>query len=112
MQVVNNNYDQAARESFKSNPATAFSWWLSASYAYYCRYESLFSDECFDKLSKYLLDNYDKLEHHHKHLVTKDGLAAGSGYYLKENDYPLIVRISTEKLIEDLNIWRIREPHS
>jgi len=106
MQIVNGNYDTAARESFKGNPATAISFWLSASYAYYCRYESLLSDEVFDKMSKYILEKYDEIEHHHKHLVTEDGLKAGSGYYLKENDYPLIVRVSTEKLMEDLNMWR------
>ena len=104
--IVNGTYDQAARESFKVNPASGFSWWLSASLAYYCKFESLLSDEVFDKLSKYLLDNYDKLEHTNKNLVTKEGLQAGSGYYLREQDYPLRVRLSTDELIRNLLIWQ------
>lgn len=51
--------------------------------------------------------NYGKIEHHHKHLVTKEGLKAGSGYYLKDTDYPLIVKVTTEKMIEDVNTWRV-----
>lgn len=104
--ITNSNYDQAARESFKSNPATAFSWFLSASYCYYIRYESLLSDEVFDKMCKFLLDSYDKLEHPNKSLVTKAMLSAGSGYNLKEYDYPNRVKVSAEYLIENLNIWR------
>ena len=102
LEIVGGNYDEAARKAFKINPASAFSWWLSASLAYYCKFESILSDPVFDKMSKYLLDNYDKLDHINKHLVTKDGLKAGSGYYLKEEDYPLRVRISTEVLVRSL----------
>lgn len=84
------------------NPSSALSWYLSSSYAYYCRFTSMLSDECFDKMCKYLLDNYDKIEHHHKHLVTKEMLAAGTGYNLREKDYPRIVVYSTEELMLDL----------
>lgn len=104
--ISNGTYDQAAREAFKINPASGFSFWLSASLAYYIKYESILSDEVFDKLSKYLLDNYDTLKHINKNLVTKDGLKAGSGYYLKEQDYPLRVRVSTDELVRNLLIWR------
>jgi hypothetical protein len=100
--IINGTYDQAARESFKVNPASAFSWFLSASFAYYLRFESLLSDEVFDQMCKYLLDNYDKLDHINKSLVTKDMLKAGSAYNLSENDYPLRVRISSEELIRNL----------
>lgn len=106
MKIESGNYDTAARAAFKTNPNTIISFFLSASYAYYIRYESLLSDECFDKMCKWMLDKYETLEHNHKHLVTKDGLKAGSGYYLKENDYPLIVRVSTEQMISDINLWR------
>lgn len=100
------NYDQAARESFKKNKATAFSWYLASSYSYYLRYTSLLSDEVYDKMCLYLLENYDKLEHPHKHLVTKEMLQAGTGYNLKEEDYPLIVRITAEGFIREVNSGR------
>ncbi len=104
--AVNGNLDQAARDSFKVNPSSCISWWLSASYGYYIRYESLLSDEAFDKMSKYILDNYESLEHNHKHLVTKEMLVAGSGYNLKESDYPLIVKVSTEDFIKAVNLGK------
>jgi hypothetical protein len=106
IEIINGIYDEAARWCFKQNPSSTISWFLSASYAYYCRYESLLADDVFDKLCKYILDNYDKLQHAHKHLVTKEMLSAGSGYNLKESDYPLIVKVTTEKFIADLNLWR------
>ena len=104
--ITGGTYDQAARECFKINPASAFSWWLSSSMAYYILYESLLSDEVFDKLSKYLLENYDKLEHTNKSLVTKEGLKAGTGYYLRREDYPLRVQVSTDQLVRNLLIWQ------
>ena len=106
MKIENGTYDAAARAAFKKNPNTTISFFLSASLAYYCRYESLLSDECFDKMCKWMLKHYDELEHQHKHLVTKEGLETGSGYYLKDSDYPLIVKVSTEQMISDINLWR------
>jgi NAD-dependent DNA ligase len=94
------NYDSEARESFKKSPNTTISWYLAASYAYYTRYESLLSDETYDKMCKYMLDNYEKLEHTHKHLVDKEALRAGTGYQIKE--YPLIVQVTAEGMIRKL----------
>lgn len=96
------SYDQAARASSKVNSSSCISWLLSASYAYYCRYVSLLTDECFDKMCKYVLDNYDNIVHPHKHLLTKEMLVAGTAYNIKMDEYPLIVRVSTEKMIEEL----------
>jgi hypothetical protein len=105
-QVVDGKYDTAARECFKKNKNTCISWWLSASYAYYIRYESLLSDEAYDKMAKYILDNYNSLEHVHKHLITKGMLSAGTAYNLKEADYPLIVKVTTEAFIKDINLGK------
>jgi NAD-dependent DNA ligase len=102
-EVINGKYDQAARDCFKKNKNTCISWWLSASYAYYIRYESLLSDEAFDKMAKYILDNYNSLEHQHKHLITKDMLSAGSGYNLKKDDYPLRVQVTADSFIRELH---------
>ena len=95
----NNTLDSFVRDCFKKNKSSSISFWLIASYAYYCRYESLLSDTTFDKLSKWLLDNMDSLGHINKELITKDMLVAGSGYNLKEEDYPLRVRLVAQDLI-------------
>lgn len=96
------NKDEEAREDFKKNKGSVFGWILLASYAYYIRYESLLSDETFDKMCKYALENYDALEHRHKHLVTKDMLQAGSCYNMKMSDYPNGLQMVAEKIIREI----------
>ena len=56
-------------------------------YAYYEQDDPLISDQEFDELAKFFLENYDAIDHPHKHLVTKDNLEAGT--YLGE--YPNMV---------------------
>lgn len=104
--IVNGTYDQAARESFKVNPASAFSWVMAASYCYYHLYESILEDTTFDRMMKFLLDNYDNLEHTNKSLITKDMLAVGSLYNLSVNDYPLRVKVSADELLRNLLTWK------
>lgn len=99
---VDGNFDEAVRECFKKNKNSCFSFWLVSSYCYYIRHESLMSDSAFDKMSKWMLDNYETLEHNHKHLITKEMLEAGSGYNLNENDYPFIVKVTAEIFIKNL----------
>ena len=70
---------------------------LVTSYAYYRRYVSLLKDETYDKIAKTLHDHWDELEHPHKHLVTKEDLAAGTLYALR--DYPRIVKHCAEDKI-------------
>jgi len=65
--------------------------YLMCSYAYYMVDESLIPDHQFDALAKWILDNYDSIEHPHKELVTKDDLKAGT--YLGK--YPDIVVVAT-----------------
>ena len=66
----------------------SLSMYLMGAYAYYVEDDPIMSDWDFDLLAKTLLDNYDSIEHPHKHLVTKDDLRAGT--YLGE--YPEIVK--------------------
>lgn len=99
---TNGNYDEVVRECFKKNKNTCISWWLTCSYCYYIRHDSLMSDEAFDKMCKWMLENYDSLEHNNKNLITKEMLSAGSGYNLKAEDYPLVVRVSSEEFIKNL----------
>lgn len=98
---------EQARKDFKINPASVFFYILAASYLYYIRYHSIFEDHEFDKMCKYALDNYDSLNHIHKHLVTTDMLKAGSCYNLSVDDYPNgVVRLAEDlmrKQIESVN---------
>jgi NAD-dependent DNA ligase len=62
--------------------------YLMCAYAYYVEDDPLISDSEFDQLGKDILQNYDNIEHMHKHLVTKKDLEAGT--YLGE--YPGLVK--------------------
>lgn len=107
--VVNGNYDEVARESFKVNPSSAVSWWIAASYQYYHCNESLLSDECYDRMAKYIQKNFENLKHPHLHLISKENLTAGSLYNLKASEYPEIVKNSSELLVRELLIWRNKQ---
>jgi len=76
---------------------------LILSYAYYIEDESLVSDSEYDALCVRLLDKFDEIEHHHKHLISKDDLEAGTGFALARRDYPSIVIGAAQHLKEDLN---------
>lgn len=94
------NLDHLARADFKESPSSAIFWVVAASYMYYIRYENLLSDECFDKMCKYILANYDEIEHSlYKPLIDKESMAAGSLYKLRTNDYPdSLVRMAERAL--------------
>lgn len=76
---------------------------LLASYAYYQYDESAFEDTAFDRLCKRLLEVYDTFEHPHKHLAKKEMLEAGTGFYLKEEDYPGQVRSGMRVYVASIN---------
>lgn len=107
--VIRGVYDEAARESFKINPNSTISWWIAASYQYYHRHESLLSDECYDKMAKYIQKNFHSMNHPHLHLISKENLEAGSLYNLKASEYPEIVKNSSEMLVRELLIWRNKQ---
>lgn len=54
--------------------------YLMSSYLYYEHDKNVIDDTQFDYLCKKLYDNWDSVEHMHKHLIDKDNLKAGSGY--------------------------------
>ena len=54
--------------------------YLMSSYLYYEHDKNVLDDTQFDYLCKKLHDNWDSVEHMHKHLIDKDNLEAGSGY--------------------------------
>lgn len=85
-----------ARECFKSNPSSAISFILTAAYLYHFYNRSFLDDVTFDKMCKFVYDNYEALEHPHKHLFTKEDMANGSLFHLKEDDYPTIVKTNAK----------------
>lgn len=103
---VNGTYDYACRTAFKGNPSTTISWFLTSSFCYYVHDESLLSDDVFDRMCKYMLENWDKLEHQHKYLITEDDLRAASGFAIHPSKYPTIVQSSSHRFMEELEKWR------
>ena len=57
--------------------------YLMSCYLYYKEDRQVLTDEDFDQLAKRLLDNWDSVEHMHKHLISKEDLQAGTGYAIK-----------------------------
>jgi hypothetical protein len=66
--------------------------YLLASYCYYWQDVSPMTDEAFDYLCIRLNDEWDAVEHRHKHLVERGSLAAGS-CFLAHDDFPLMVQL-------------------
>ena len=62
--------------------------YLMCAFAYYVEDKPLISDTEFDELSKYILKNYEAIDHPHKKYVTKSDLEAGT--YL--GHYPSMVK--------------------
>ncbi len=58
-------------------------YYLMSSYLYYKKDKQVLTDDEFDTLCKRLLDEWDSIEHMHKHLITKEDLQAGTGYAIK-----------------------------
>ena len=83
-----------------TNPNMLVPWYLMASYLYYIKDESLLSDAFYDEICKRLAVLYDNITHVHKHLIDKNQLSAGTGYYLSEECYPNMVKCAALSLIE------------
>ena len=97
---------QVELSSFFSNvpdDGVLIPWYLILSYAYYIEDESLVTDTEYDNICRRLLDKFDEMEHRHKHLISKDDLAAGTGYTLTKKDYPQIVIGAAKQLREELD---------
>jgi len=76
--------------------------YLMHSYLYYIEGSPVLSDRSYDLLCIRLLADWDEVEHPHKDIVDKESLSSGTGFYLKEEDYPLIaVMAAREYFLED-----------
>jgi hypothetical protein len=63
-------------------------WYLMTSYLYYIRDVSLILDHHYDKLCKFMYDNWKHIKHKYKSYILKEALVSGTGFYLKKEDYP------------------------
>jgi len=57
------------------NPVAKY---LMCAYAYYVEDDPLISDQEFDDLAKFILENYDAIDHPHKGRLTQYDLKAGT----------------------------------
>jgi len=88
--------DLEVREILDNNINMYVPWYLLTSYSYYVACDPLVSDSFFDNMSKFMLKNWDNIEHFHKPLITTDDLRAGT--YLGK--YPKRVASSYFRLLK------------
>lgn len=67
-------------------------YYLMASFLYYQHDISLFPDTDYDRLCERLRKKWNKIEHPHKRIVDRDALTAGTGYYIRIEEYPLVTQ--------------------
>lgn len=72
------NLDNECFDSIEVNINMSIPWYLMACYAYYVEDNPILSDSYFDRLTKIIIDNWNKIEHHHKEKLNLDMLQAGT----------------------------------
>ena len=75
-------------------------WYLVHSCLYYIWNRPVIEDVTFDAICRRLYNEFENIDHHHGYLLDKDALRAGTGYYLKEKDYPLQVQVIAEEILK------------
>jgi len=94
---LNAFFDLKKKKSGKKYPVGKY---LVASFLYYHCDFSIMTDDEYDAICKELLDNFDDIEHPHLHLLDKEVLQAGSGFHLRYDQYPLIVKSTAYSYLE------------
>lgn len=87
-------FSQKSIKELEINNENIIQWILMCSYIYYIKNEHLIPDEKFDKLIEILKIEWDQINHRHKNLIKSEGLTSNSLFYLKEEDYPQIIKHS------------------
>ncbi len=85
-------------EAFSSARLVPF--YLMASFAYYELNSNFMEDAAYDRICVRLRAEWRRVVHPHKHLIKFDSLSATTGYALKFHKLPLIVRVSTHRLLD------------
>ena len=76
--MTTSNIEQIITDKVAENLNMLVPLYLILSYAYYVEDNPLVSDAYYDSMAKQLYKEYDNVNHMHKHLISKDALAAGS----------------------------------
>ena len=84
--------DDTVFEILDRNKNMIVPWYMMAAYAYYVQDDPIISDSLFDRMAKMMLEQWEEIEHKHKHHITKSDLEGGS--YLGE--YPIIIHGAVE----------------
>jgi len=80
-------------DEIKRNPNRSIPILLMSSYLYYIELERTpLRDDEYDQLCGFVLENWDLISHRHKSIINPSYLEAGSLYYLKKEDYPLMAQ--------------------
>jgi hypothetical protein len=87
-------FDKHCGDLIDDNLNMTVPWYLMAAYAYYVEDNPILSDSYFDRLAKKMLDYWDKIDHMHKDIISKDMLQAGT--FLGE--YPSRVKYALQDL--------------
>lgn len=90
------NIDDACRKLIGKNRNLLVPWYLMTSYLYYIKDASVIEDATYDLICKRLKDEWKWIEHPHKHLIDLQALSAGTGYQMREQDYPALVKDAAE----------------
>ena len=78
-------------------------YYLMSSYLYYHCDKQVLNDDEYDALAKRLLNEWDSVEHMHKHLITQGDLTAGTGYAIKYNNR---IKNAAERWYDDYKMER------
>jgi hypothetical protein len=92
------------------SPGLMLQRYLMASYLYYIRDVSIVSDHTYDRWAKELLKNWKKLKHRHKHLLDESDLECGTGFGIKEKDYPSIIKYAALAWADRENVHVPKQP--
>lgn len=94
------NLDAYVRGRTTACPNLLVPHYLIHSYLYYELDKAVISDTLYEELCIALDRQWDQVVHHHKRLIDRSSLAAGTGYYLK---YPVRVQQAARSLLAELH---------
>ena len=80
------------------HPNRLVSYYCMSSYLYYEKQKNVLSDADYDTLCKRILKEWDNIEHPHKYKLSKEALAAGTGYTM---NYTNLIMDAAEKWLKE-----------
>lgn len=90
--------DNMAKHLITQWPNLLVPWYLMTSWTYYCRDVSLVSDGFYGDICETLNAHWEVIEHMHKHLVDREAVATGTGYYVNSEVCPGMTRAGASHL--------------